>query len=200
MPCSRPPQGPRLAPGVLTPHLGFLLLLPLLKFTLHLLQLLLVGVLQDVHDGLWECWGQLAPSLAGAAKAWLSGDSASLQGSPQSQPHSQAPAPDQRLESSPLLPYPPKLPLSQHPPQPTALPHTQAHRPKPRHQSPLSSLIQNVTKRHQEWISNSSHSCALLSISTAAILLKFFSPPVQNIATATPNWSSFDRLSTKQPE
>lgn len=46
---------------ILTAHLGVLLLLPLLQFTLHLLQLLLVRVRQEVHDGLWERQGRLVP-------------------------------------------------------------------------------------------------------------------------------------------
>lgn len=77
-------------PGILTLHLGLLLLLPLLKFTLEFLQLLLVRVLQDVHDSLWEWRGQLAPPplLALPKPGPPSGDSAFPPGSPQIQKQS----------------------------------------------------------------------------------------------------------------
>lgn len=71
-----PGEGQLTRGEILTADLGFLLLLPFLELTLHLVQLLLVGVLQDVSDGLWE-WGGVSspppspttPACTGAAKA-----------------------------------------------------------------------------------------------------------------------------------
>lgn len=42
---------------LLTVYLAFLLIFPLLELRLQLLYPLLVGVLQDVNDVLWEWWG-----------------------------------------------------------------------------------------------------------------------------------------------
>ena len=52
-----PGEGQLIRGDILTVDLGFLLLLPFLELTLHLVQLLLVGVLQDVSDGLWKLRG-----------------------------------------------------------------------------------------------------------------------------------------------
>ena len=56
-----PGEGQLTRGEILTADLGFLLLLPFLELTLHLVQLHLVGVLQDVSDGLWEWVGVSSP-------------------------------------------------------------------------------------------------------------------------------------------
>lgn len=61
-----PGEGQLIRGDILTVDLGFLLLLPFLELTLHLVQLLLVGVLQDVSDGLWKLRG-----VGGGERGWL---------------------------------------------------------------------------------------------------------------------------------
>ena len=96
-----PGEGQLIGGEILTMDLGFLLLLPFLELTLHLVQLLLVEVLQDVSDGLWE-WGGGAlahhhhpttpppPLPLVLPKQGPSENSVLPQRSPQTQPHTGA--------------------------------------------------------------------------------------------------------------
>lgn len=101
------------ASWILTAHLGFLLLLPLLQLTRHLLQLLLVGVPQAADDGLWEWWVSSPPPSIPAPRTWpLREFSTASEGSSNPVPLP-GPGTFPRLESSHLPP--PNVPLSYHP-------------------------------------------------------------------------------------